>query len=157
LGWLATRCGRRWPRTGHRDTSERRGARSADAYEPQVRALLVQWPRTPGPVIAQRIGWPYSEGPLKKLLARIRPEYVGIDPVDQVSYQPGQLAQCDLWFPAPTIPVSPGQGACLAGVGDRVGILPVPVRDDDPVASGPDMRTPSPMRRSPRPTWAVTT
>jgi hypothetical protein len=37
----------------------------------------------PGPVIAARIGWPYSEGPLKKLLARIRPEYVGIDPVDR--------------------------------------------------------------------------
>ncbi len=30
----------------------------ADAYEPQVRALLVQWPRMPGPVIAQKIGWP---------------------------------------------------------------------------------------------------
>jgi hypothetical protein len=51
----------------------------ADAYEPQVRALLAQWPRMPSPVIAQRIDWPYSEGPLKKLLARIRPEYVGID------------------------------------------------------------------------------
>jgi len=33
---------------------------------------LVQWPRMPAPVIAARIGWPYSEGPLKKLLARIR-------------------------------------------------------------------------------------
>jgi len=51
----------------------------ADVYEPPVRALLVAWPRMPGPVIAQRINWPYSEGPLKKLLARMRPEYVGID------------------------------------------------------------------------------
>src|SRR4051812_17695394 len=67
----------------------------------------------PGPVIAQRIGWPFSEGPLKKLLARIRPEYVGIDPVDRVSYQPGQLAQCDLWFPAPAIPVAAGQARVL--------------------------------------------
>jgi hypothetical protein len=63
----------------------------------------------PAPVVAQRIGWPYSEGPLKKLLARIRPEYKGIDPVDRVSYEPGQLTQCDLWFPAPRIPVGPGQ------------------------------------------------
>src|SRR3954454_19331567 len=30
----------------------------ANAYEPQVRALLAQWPRMPGPVIAQRIDWP---------------------------------------------------------------------------------------------------
>src|SRR2546430_4282323 len=65
----------------------------------------------PTPVIAQRIGWPssYSDGPLKKLLARIRPEYVGIDPVDRVTYEPGVLTQCDLWFPAPRIPVGPAQ------------------------------------------------
>lgn len=90
----------------------RRGS-VADAYELQVRALLVSWLRMPGPVVAQRIGWPYSEGPLKKLLARIRPEYVGIDPVDRVTYEPGQLAQCDLWFPAPTIPVAAGQARIL--------------------------------------------
>lgn len=85
----------------------------ADAYEPRVRALLAQWPRMPGPVIARRIEWPHSEGPLKKLLARIRPEYVGIDPVDRVSYQPGQIGQCDLWFPAPAIPVAAGQERVL--------------------------------------------
>ena len=90
----------------------RRGS-VADGYEPQVRALLVEWPRMPGPVIAQRIGWPYSEGPLKKLLARIRPEYVGIDPVDRVTYEPGQLAQCDLWFPETPVPVAAGQARIL--------------------------------------------
>jgi transposase len=80
-----------------------------DPYEPQIRALLKDWPKMPTPEIAQRIGWPYSEGPLKKLLARIRPEYVGIDPVDRVTYEPGQLTQCDLWFPEPRIPVGAGQ------------------------------------------------
>jgi transposase len=80
-----------------------------DPYEPQIRALLKDWPKMPTPTIAQRIGWPYSEGPLKKLLARIRPEYVGIDPVDRVTYEPGQLTQCDLWFPEPRIPVAVGQ------------------------------------------------
>jgi transposase len=84
-----------------------------DAYEPQVRALLAEWPRMPAPVIAQRIGWPYSQGPLKKLLARIRPEYRGIDPVDRVVYEPGQLTQCDLWFPEPRIPVGAGQQRVL--------------------------------------------
>jgi transposase len=81
----------------------------ADPFESQIRALLKEWPRMPAPVVAQRIGWPYSEGPLKKLLARIRPEYKGIDPVDRVTYEPGQLTQCDLWFPEPRIPVGPGQ------------------------------------------------
>jgi hypothetical protein len=27
---------------------------------------------------------------------QLRPEYVGIDPVDRVVYQPGEIAQCDL-------------------------------------------------------------
>jgi transposase len=91
----------------------RRPARGSvvDPYEPQIRALLREWPRMPAPVIAMRIGWPssFSDGPLKKLLARIRPEYKGIDPVDRVTYEPGQLTQCDLWFPAPRIPVGVGQ------------------------------------------------
>ena len=65
----------------------------------------------PTPTVAQRIGWPssYSDRPLKKLLAGIRPEYRGIDPVDRVTYEPGVLTQCDLWFPEPRIPVGPGQ------------------------------------------------
>jgi transposase len=85
----------------------------ADEYEQQVRALLREWPTMPAPVIARRIGWPYSDGPLKKLLARVRPEYKGVDPVDRVTYEPGQLTQCDLWFPEPRIPVGSGQERVL--------------------------------------------
>jgi transposase len=85
----------------------------ADAVEPQVRVLLKDWPRMAAPEIAHRIGWSYSLSPLKKLLTRIRPEYVGIDPVDRTVYEPGQITQCDLWFPEPTIPVGPGQERVL--------------------------------------------
>jgi transposase len=85
----------------------------ADAFEARVRALLVQWPKMPAPVVAERVGWPYSLSPLKRLLTRIRPEYVGIDPVDRVSYEPGQITQCDLWFPEPRIPVGSGQERVL--------------------------------------------
>ncbi|MFF3062827.1 sigma factor-like helix-turn-helix DNA-binding protein, partial [Streptomyces sp. NPDC057909] len=67
-----------------------------DRFEPQIRALLNKWPRMPGPVIAERIGRPYSIAPLRKRLAVIRPEYVGIDPVDRVIYEPGEVARCDL-------------------------------------------------------------
>lgn len=85
----------------------------ADAFEPQMRALLAEWPRMPAPVVAERIGWPYSMTPLKVRLAQIRPEYRGVDPVDRIVYEPGQITQCDLWFPEPRIPVAPGQERML--------------------------------------------
>ncbi|WP_261576466.1 IS21-like element ISFsp3 family transposase [Frankia gtarii] len=84
-----------------------------DPFEPVIRALLTEWPRMPAPVIAQRIGWPYSLSPLKKRLTVIRPEYVGIDPVDRMVYEPGEFAHCDLWFPEPVIPVGAGQERVL--------------------------------------------
>jgi transposase len=85
----------------------------ADPFEPQIRALLNEWPRMPAPVIAERIGWPYSSAPLRKRLAVIRPEYVGIDPVDRVTYEPGEIAQCDLWFPETKVQVGAGQERVL--------------------------------------------
>ena len=90
----------------------------------------------PGPVIAQRIGWPYSEGPLKKLLARIRPEYVGIDPADRVVYEPGQIAQCDLWFPETPVPVTAGQARILPVLVVTLAFSRFHVGDDDPLAAG---------------------
>jgi hypothetical protein len=56
-----------------------------DAVEPRVRALLAEFPRMPATVIAERIGW----------------------------YAPGELAQCDLWFP----PVPIQHHMILAGRG----------------------------------------
>jgi transposase len=82
----------------------------ADGVEAQVRAVLAEFPRMPATVIAQRIGWAHSLTTLKDRVRAIRPEYVGIDPVDRVVYQPGEIAQCDLWFPAPSIPVTAGPG-----------------------------------------------
>jgi hypothetical protein len=38
-----------------------------------VRAALGEWP-----VITQRIGWPYLDGALKRLLTRIWPECKGL-------------------------------------------------------------------------------
>lgn len=101
--------------TSDRPPSYQRVSRGSivDPFEPRIRALLADWPRMPGPVIAERIGWPHSMAPLRKRLAIIRPEYVGIDPVDRVTYEPGQVAQCDLWFPEPKIPVGSGQERVL--------------------------------------------
>ena len=38
-------------------------------------------------VIAERIGWRYSMTTLKDRVRQVRPEYLGVDPVDRVSYQ----------------------------------------------------------------------
>ena len=40
----------------------------ADGFEPQIRAVLAEFPRMPAPVIAERISWPYSITPLKRRL-----------------------------------------------------------------------------------------
>jgi len=85
----------------------------ADGVEAQVLAVLAEFPRMPATVIAQRIGWVHSMTTLKDRVRAIRPEYVGIDPVDRVVYQPGEVAQCDLWLPAPPIPVGAGQERVL--------------------------------------------
>jgi transposase len=90
----------------------RRGS-LVDAVEPQVRALLREFPRMPATVIAQRIGWPHSITTLKDRVREIRPEYAGIDPADRVAYEPGEIAQCDLWFPETPIPVAARQARIL--------------------------------------------
>lgn len=96
----------------------------------------------PAPVIAERIGWPYSSSPLKKKLQRIRPEYVGIDPVDRFVYRPGEIAQCDLWFPAIKIPVGEGQERVLPvlvmvlGFSRSIGAVMLPSRQGGDILSG---------------------
>ncbi|RFA11722.1 IS21 family transposase, partial [Subtercola boreus] len=80
-----------------------------DGVEVEVRKLLKDFPRMPATVIAERIGWQYSITTLKDRIRQIRPEYAGVDPADRTVYKPGDIAQCDLWFPEPRIPVGHGQ------------------------------------------------
>ncbi|MGW4371952.1 IS21 family transposase [Nocardia takedensis] len=87
--------------------------RVVEVYEAQIRGLLAEYPRMPGTVIAERIGWPYTMNPLRQRLREIRPEYVGVDPVDRVVYEPGAVTQCDLWFPETAVPVGRGQERIL--------------------------------------------
>jgi len=63
----------------------------------------------PSTVIAERIGWPYSERTLRAKVAELRPAYVPPDPVSRTSYAAGEIAQCDFWFPDITVPCEPGQ------------------------------------------------
>lgn len=91
----------------------RRGS-VADSYERQIRALLTEWPRMPAPVIAERIGWPYSvlfdtasnwinrltlahrSNRLEAELKKIRRYKLII--VDEVGYIPFDQDAADLFF-----------------------------------------------------------
>ena len=86
---------------------------SVDAVEPTIRVLLAEFPTMPATVIAERIGWDRSLTVLKDRVRQLRPLFVPPDPADRVEYDPGQVAQCDLWFPPVPIPVGGGQERIL--------------------------------------------
>lgn len=76
-----------------------------DAFEPAIRELLEKHPRMPATVIAERIGWERGLTQLKVRVRELRPLFVPPDPVQRTEYQPGELAQWDLWFPPADIPL----------------------------------------------------
>ena len=80
-----------------------------DAVEPQIRVLLAQWPLMPVPVIAERIGWQRGLTVLKDRVRELRPVFTPPDPASRTIYQPGELAQCDLWFSPVDVPLGFGQ------------------------------------------------
>jgi len=63
----------------------------------------------PATVIAERIGWERSITVLKDRVRELRPVYLPADPSSRTAYLPGELAQCDLWFPDVDIPLGAGQ------------------------------------------------
>ncbi|MFD8035592.1 helix-turn-helix domain-containing protein, partial [Streptomyces sp. NPDC059717] len=82
---------------------------AVDAFEPAIRELLKQTPTMPATVIAERIGWNRGLTILKERVRELRPAYLPVDPVSRTVYEPGELAQCDLWFPPGDIPLGYGQ------------------------------------------------
>jgi transposase len=89
---------------------ERRPAGSVvDAAEPRIRELLKAYPAMPATVIAERIGWDRSIRVLRDRVAELRPAYLPPDPASRTAYEPGEIAQCDLWFPPVMVPAGCGQ------------------------------------------------
>jgi hypothetical protein len=95
--------------------SHERGPRGSavDEVEPAIRSLLAEFPRMPATVIAERVGWTRSLTVLKDRVRELRPLFVPVDPTDRVEYDPGEVAQNDLWFPPVEIPVGDGQQRIL--------------------------------------------
>lgn len=89
---------------------ERKQAGSAvDAFEGAICAQLKEVPTMPATVIAERVGWTRGMTVFKERVRELRPAYLPPDPAGRTSYDAGDIAQCDLWFPPTTIPVGYGQ------------------------------------------------
>jgi transposase len=82
---------------------------AVDAFEPRIRGLLAAYPTMPATVIAERVGWERGLTVLKDRVRELRPAYLPPDPASRTAYDPGELAQCDFWFPPVTVPVGFGQ------------------------------------------------
>ena len=80
-----------------------------DAIEPAIRELLRGCPTMPATVIAERLGWDRSITVLKDRVRLLRPLFLPPDPSSRTGYRPGELAQCDLWFPPVDVPLGCGQ------------------------------------------------
>lgn len=63
----------------------------------------------PATVIAERIGWTHLLTILKDRVRELRPLFLPPDPASRTTYSPGELAQCDLWFPPVDVPLGFGQ------------------------------------------------
>ena len=89
----------------------RRAAKGSivDVVEPRIRALLAEFPAMPSTVIAERIGWTRGKTVLFDRIQQLRPLFQPPDPAQRTDYLPGELAQCDLWFPPVDVPLGFGQ------------------------------------------------
>lgn len=81
--------------------------------EPRVRALLTEFPDMPATVIAERVGWTGSITWFRENVKRLRPEHRPVDPADRLTWEAGDAAQCDLWFPPRKIPLENGTSVLL--------------------------------------------
>jgi hypothetical protein len=86
---------------------------SFSPFEPRVRVLLAEHPEMPATVLAERVGWNGSISWFRDNVARLRPEHRRPDPADRLTWDPGDAAQCDLWFPPQRIPLEDGSTALL--------------------------------------------
>ncbi len=84
------------------------GPSSFVVFEPRVRALLKETPDMPATVLAERVGWTGSIRWFSDNVKRLRPEHRRIDPADRLTWEAGDAAQCDLWFPPRKIPLEDG-------------------------------------------------
>jgi transposase len=115
---------------------------AVDAVEPQIRALLNQWPAMPATVIAERIGWNRGLTIRKDRVRDRRPVFTPPDPASRTTYLPGEVAQCDLWFPPVDVPLGAGQVdrppvlVMVAGYSRMIAARMLPTRSAEDLLAG---------------------
>jgi transposase len=113
-----------------------------DAVEPQIRALLAEFPDMPTSVIMERVGWCRGKTVFFERVQQLRPLYRPLDPASRTEYQPGELAQCDLWFPPVDVPLGFGQTGrppvlvMVSGYSRVIGAVMLPSRRAEDLLAG---------------------
>ncbi len=105
---------------------------SVDVFEQRIREQLQAVPTMPATVIAERVGWDRGLTVFKARVAELRPVYLPPDPAGRTTYEAGELAQFDFWFPDIELPVGlrPDQDReAAAGDDVRLGVLTLGRRD----------------------------
>ena len=93
---------------------ERRPApTSFTPFEWRVREFLADTPDMPATVLAERVGWTGSIRWFRDNVNRVRADHRPIDPADRLSWAPGDVAQCDLWFPPRKVLLEDGSRTLL--------------------------------------------
>jgi hypothetical protein len=67
----------------------------------------------PATVLAERVGWTGSIRWFRDNVNRLRADHRPIDPADRLTWAPGDVAQCDLWFPPRKILLEDGTRTLL--------------------------------------------
>jgi len=118
FGWAGTRCAGRWAPMGRRSTSGRRGlgCRRVGAADPGA-TQGVPADAGDGDRGADRLdpGSDHAQGAGAGAAAGVRPT----GPASRTTYLPGELAQCDLWFPPTDVPLGAGTPAEHSSSGRR--------------------------------------
>jgi transposase len=113
-----------------------------DAVEPQIRVLLAEFPDLPTTVIMERVRWARGKTVFFERVAQLRPLFRPVDPVSRTEYQPGELAQCDLWFPPADVPLGFGQAGrppvlvMVSGYSRVIGAVMIPSRNAPDLLAG---------------------
>jgi len=82
-------------------------------FESRVGELLADTPDMPATVLAERVGWTGSIRWFRDNVNRVRADHRSIDPADRLSWAPGDVAQCDLWFPPRKVLLEDGSRTLL--------------------------------------------